>query len=234
MKTLFTSIFALLVCYSFGQADLKVQTNEIAQVNDMENLMRSLSYSSNRSEELNVMDVEGSAYLDEEFKEGNVILTTGVSYRGIPLRYNVYNDLIEFRNRNGEVYNINNPEGIKELTIGDAKFVYITTDKYGKIFADVVTEGKVNLLKQYRMTLLPAKPAETHRKAQAPRFENLPPRFLVQYETGTSQSFKNKKELLKLLNSESSKVNELIRTKKLSVHREADLKQIISFYNSFQ
>jgi hypothetical protein len=233
MKQILTA-FALVLClYSFGQNDLKVQTDEIAQISDMENLLRALNYSSlsGFTEE----DIEGSAYLDEQFDSGTVSLNTGIKYADIPLRYNVYNDQIEFRSRNGQMFNINNPESIRELTIGKTKFIYsdcIQNNKEKKFFAEVILEGNVSLIKHHRIKLQAAKPAETHKAAQAPRFVRIPSEFYI-LRNQESKYFKNEKELLLLLSDKSKELKEMIKKEKLSVHAEKDLVQIINFYNSF-
>lgn len=232
MKLFTTSLFILCFLYSFGQADLHVQTNEIAQINDLENMLRSMNYIA--STEFTEEDIEGSAYLDEQFINGTVTLTTGVVYSNIPLRYNAYNDLIEFRGRSNEIFNINNPDGIRELTIGESKFIYtgsFDNKQNKKIFAEVITEGTITLLKHHRINLMAAKPAQTHKPAQAPKFIKASSEFLLKKEDGNAWLFKNEKELLGLL-SNKEKIKELIKKEKLSIHKENDLKRIIEFHNS--
>jgi len=232
MKLLFTAFALLLTVCSFGQAGLNVKTDEIGQVNAMENLLRALSYTN--SYEIKEAEVEGIAYLDENFTDGVVVLTTGAKYADIPLRYNVYNDLIEFKNRKGEVFNINNPSSINELTIGSSKFVYVNfihSNKEKQLFAEVIAEGKASLLKHHRLSLQPAKQAETHRAAQPPKFVKVPSEYLIKKEGGNVQLIKTKKELLTMLTDKSKAINDMMAREKLSVKVESDLKRIVDFYN---
>jgi len=233
MKHLFT-IFAILFCtLSYGQADLYVTTDEISQVNDLENLVR--AWNTNNNKETILENIEGSAYLDENFTDGDVFLATGDKYSKIPLRYNVYNDQIEFKSNSGIVYNINNPESLRELTIGKSRFIYTdckSKKKEIKMFTEVIKEGKVSLLKHHRIKLMPSKPAETHRDAQSPRFVNIPSEYLIQMADGKAQLFRNKKELLNILFYKSKEINELISREKLSTTKEDELIRIIDFYNS--
>jgi hypothetical protein len=62
MKLYITVFASLLSIYSFAQPNLNVQTNERAQVNDLENIVREWNFTN--SLKLNVEDVEGSAYLN--------------------------------------------------------------------------------------------------------------------------------------------------------------------------
>lgn len=232
MKLLITAFALFLTVCSFGQANLYVKTDEIGQVNAMENLLRALSYSN--SLEVKEADFEGVAYLDTNFIDGVVVLTTGAKYSDIPLRYNVFNDLIEFKNPKGEVFNINNPTSINELIIGSSKFIYVNfihSSKEKHLFAEVLSEGKASLLKHHRLSLQPAKQAETHRAAQPPKFVKIPSEYLIKKEGGNVQLIKSKKELLLMLTDKSKEINDMIAREKLSVKVESDLKQIVDFYN---
>lgn len=232
MKT-FITIFALfLSLYSYAQPDLNVQTNERAQVGDLENIVR--AWSLNNTLELKEDDVEGSAYLNDEFINGTVSLNTGMKYTNIPLRYNVYNDLIEFRSTNGKVYNINNPEAIKELLIGDSKFIYNDCKLHKKnerLFVEVISESGTSLLKRHRMKLNPPQKAETHKPAKPYMLVSMPSEYLIRKSDGTAYLFKSKKELLMLLSDKSEKIDELIKQQKLSVNNEKDLATIVKYYN---
>ena len=184
--------------------------------------------------EMKAEDVEGSAYLDEQFIVGVVALSTGVKYSGIPLRYNVYNDLIEFRNNSGKVFNINNPEAISELSIGDSKFIYTDCKLHKnnkKLFTEVISEGDISLLKHHRIKLKPAKQAEIHKPAQPPMLVKMPSEYLIKKSDGNAQLFRNKKELLMLLSDKSEEINELIKQQNLSINEEKDLVTIVGYYN---
>ncbi|HET6556497.1 MAG TPA: hypothetical protein VFG54_04225 [Prolixibacteraceae bacterium] len=232
MKPLFTALALFFCLLSFGQATLSVQTNEIAQVNTMENLLRELSYT--RELEPKVENIEGSVYLNEEFIDGTVALTTGANYSKIPLRYNVYNEEIEFRNTRGQLFNINNPEGIQALTIGESKFIYTECKlkkENKKLFVEVLSEGNVSLLKHHRLKLMPAKNAQTHTAAQPPKLVKIPSEYMIKTLEGSTMIFKNEKELLNLLADKREAISALIDQQKLSVNKEEDLIKIMDYYN---
>lgn len=232
MKLHFTAIALFVSVFSFAQANLSVKTNEIAQVNDFENLLRELSFT--RFSETKVENIEGTAYLEEKFIIGIVTLTNGSKYADIPLRYNVYNEEIEFRGQNGKEFNINNPESIRELTIGDSKFIYTDCKLHKEnkmLFAEVLSEGKVSLLKHHRVKLVAAKPAESHKAAQPPRLVKASPEYLIRKEDGSTQYFRNEKELVNLLADKSEEIQKLMKVQKLSVHKEEDIIAIVDFYN---
>lgn len=233
MKFLFTTLALFVSIFTFAQATLSVRTNEVAQANDLENLLRELSYT--RNEEPKVENIEGSVYLNEEFVDGTVALTTGEKYSNIPLRYNIYNDEIEFRNTRGQLFNINNPDVIQNLTIGETKFIYIEyklKKENKKLFAEVLSEGDVSLLKHNRLKLMPSQQAQLHKEAQPPRLVKIPSEYLIRKADGSAQLFNNEKELLTILADKGEKINSLIDQQKLSVNKEDDLIKIINYYNS--
>jgi len=233
MKHSITLIAILLVVFCHAQQpSLKTPVDMVDQVSNMENLIRALSFQT--SMETKVENIEGSAYLNEQFENGDVLLSNGAKYTNIPLRYNVYNDQIEFRNHSGKVYNINNPGSIRALSIGSSRFIYtecVRNKKKQNVFAEVISEGKVSLLKHHRLKIQQAKATQTHQESQAPRFVKIPSEFLIKKTDGTTQYVKNEKELLSLLADKRAEIVELIRGERLSVNDEKDLKRIVEFYN---
>lgn len=232
MKQLLAIILMLINLSIYAQPNLNVRTDEIAQVNELENIVRQFNYT--RNLEAKAINVEGSAYLDEQFVEGIVTLTNGASYHKIPLRLNVYNEEIEFRNPQGKIFNINNPASIRELVIGETKYIYTdvrTHHETQKVLAEVIEEGNVSLLKHHRIRLTEGRSEQTHRAAQPPRLVRMPSEYLIHYAVENTRPIKNEKELLLAIPAKREQVKELIDREKLSVKNEQDLVRIIRFLN---
>ncbi|MBL7966444.1 MAG: hypothetical protein JNK09_05545 [Prolixibacteraceae bacterium] len=214
------------------QPNLHTPVDMVDNVSNIENLIRALSFPSNM--ETTEAAIEGNAYLNDEFSEGTVALLNGTDYKNIPLRYNIYNNQIEFRNKAGKIYNINNQAELRQVTIGSSKFEFIQNVRgksKSQFFAEVLTEGNVVLLKHHRIKIQPAKPAQTHQEAKAPTFVKMPSEYMIRRSNGDIRQFKNQKELLSLLADKNEPVEELIRRKNLSVAKESDLIKIVRFYN---
>lgn len=203
-----------------------------AMTNNMENLLRALNYNTNI--ERTADDIEGSAYLREEFLDGRVTLEN-VEYNHIPLRYNVYNDLVEFKSNNGEVYNINNPDVVEEIVIGDKRYRYLTCvlqKEEVKLFAELLCDGTVKLYKHHRMRIQPARAGGTHTKPQPPRFVNVAPLYVVENPGVGVRVLNNKKELFAVFGDKSAQIKKFMKDRSLSVKQEADLVKIIEFVSS--
>lgn len=232
MKFSFTAFALTISIFSFGQGYLNAGSNEVEKVKDMQKFMSALSI--NRNVSSKEANIEGSAYLNEQFINGVVALTNGTNYTDIPLRYNAYNEEIEFSDNNGNRFNINNPENIREVTIGESKFIYTDCKlkkENKKIFAEVLAEGKISLLKHYRIKYLPAKEAESYKAPQPPRFVIAPSEYMIRKSDGYTQIFRNKNELLMLLSDKKEVISVLIKQQKLSINDEKDLATIIGYYN---
>lgn len=232
MKFSFTTFAMIIAVSGFGQGFLNAGSGEIEQVKDMQKFMSDLSL--NKKVQSQDAIIEGSAYLEEEFVNGVVALTNGTSYADIPLRYNAYNEEMEFRDNNGNRFNLDNRETIREITIGKSKFIYTVCklkNENKKIYAEVLTQGTVSLLKHYRINYMPAKEAESYKAPQPPRLVKAPSEYLIQKADGSTQVFKNKKELLKLLSAKSGKIDKFIDQQKLSFRNEDDLISIVAYYN---
>ena len=53
--------------------------------------------------ELSFVDVVGSPFANDEFLKGNVILNNDDEYENVPLKYNIYNDELYFKNAKDEM-----------------------------------------------------------------------------------------------------------------------------------
>jgi len=234
MRTIAFLILSLTVLSStHGQADLNVRTDEIMQVNSLENLMRALSHIDALTP-LNY-EVEGSAYYCDSFQLASVILSSGVEYKNVPIRYNIYNDKMEFQNSKGVAYNINNPSAVSEILINDGpKFSYvhyISKGKSSEFFVEIIADGKARLLKKHAITLIPAQPAGTHTEAKPPKLVPRPSDYYIQIGTVDPLPFKNSKQLIDILSEYSSAINFSPLTPQLSKNREESFVEIVNYFN---
>lgn len=234
MKLLLIAGLLISVNVVFAQEpNLSTPVDVGAMTNNMENLLRALNYNTNI--ERTADDIEGSAYLREEFLDGRVTLENGVEYNHIPLRYNVYNDLVEFKSSNGEVYNINNPDVVEGIVIGDKIYRYLTCEvqkEEVRVLAELLFDGTVKLYKHYRMRIQPGRVAGTHTKAQPPKFVNTPSLFVVEIPGTGLEVINGKKELFAVFGDKSAQIKKFMKDRGLSVKQEADLVKIIEFVSS--
>lgn len=104
--------------------------------------------------ELKPSDYKGSPYLNNNFLNGYIIMNDTVQYKDVPLRYNIFNEQIEYKISDTSYLAIYNPESISEVMIDGKKFIY--TDKRKKRFKtkgfyEVLYDGDFKLLVKYHV-----------------------------------------------------------------------------------
>lgn len=112
--------------------------------------------------------VDGSPYdLSDSFLVSTVFTHTH-QYTNVSLRYNIYQDIMEYR-QNGKMYALNPRVDIKKIITSMTTYLVQPYEEAGKIklgFFNVVDSGNISLLKKKRIRLEP--------KADAKAYDNGP------------------------------------------------------------
>ena len=182
-----------------------------------------------KMEKFDITSVEGSPYLNNEFIKGELVTIDSVQYAGIPLRYNIYNDVIEFKKNDLEL-ELNNNFQLLYAIIDDAVFVKA---KNQEGYFTVQSSGPVYLLEKMNIRYSDAKAASGYRPATLPSFKNLDSDYYIQKKLGEEATVvKNEAELLEQLSDKKEELKVFIKNEKLKVSRGEDLVEIIEYYNS--
>ena len=105
--------------------------------------------------------VVGTPYLSEDFVIGDVYDNKG-KYAGVPMRYNIYEDQIEFK-QNGQLYILDPQPKIKKVDLDHRTFVVSQYEYRGKTrpgYFFLLDSGKVILM---------SKKVVTYREQQPPK-----------------------------------------------------------------
>ena len=148
MKRLLLVLFASLLCagYVFSQIS-QSSMYEVKRAIDLMNLNR--AHRGDLKSMLTETDIQGSPYLNDEFIEGSVYTTSKTRYEGVSLRYNIFNDDIEFRSDDGQVMVLAVPEVIEKVEFGDYQFEYIfyfISNKTRRGYFALLEEGKARCI----------------------------------------------------------------------------------------
>lgn len=184
---------------------------------------------------LNENDIEGSPYLNDAFINGTIYTTSKTQYLNIPLRFNIYNDNLEFKTPDDAVMSIAVPEIVESAEFGEYKMCYIPytiTKKIKRGFLIELVNGKVSLY---------AKPEVLYKKPQepAPYKEAEPAKFLPKADSyflrvGKEEARKitGKKDLVQSFPDHQKDVTDFIKKNKINPAKESDLIELTNFYNS--
>lgn len=179
-------------------------------------------------------DIEGSPYLNEDFVSGEVILNDSIYYTGIPLRYNMYSDRIEFKNNAGQVLEVDLTAYSAVFNFGQYHFIsteYLERGKPKLGILEVLSEGRVQLYKQYDVHFKPATEVKGYQDAQPNRFVRQNDEYLYAIDRGKPASIRNTKALMEILTPFYPEIEEFKKSEKLKLKKEADLIRLIEFCN---
>ncbi len=183
---------------------------------------------------LNEKDIKGSPYLNAEFTLGTVYTNKNVHYTKIPLRYNIYNDVIEFKLQNDSVFAISNPEIIRQIEIAGETFFYYRTAYNKAGYFSVKHAGEVQLLSKYNVAFKDAVPAAAFAQATPPTFQPRANTFFIKLKDELPVSIAKKNDLKKIFGKQSDKMLSFIKKEKLNIREEEDLLKLLVFINEMK
>ncbi len=218
----------------FINVNLYAQTTyEILQAVDFFNINKLESGDWKRI--LTESDIEGSPYLDDEFVEGSVFMTSKVQFVGLPLRYNIFNDQVEFRTKDETVQVLSVPEVIEKVEFGQTTLEYSVYSNLNKIkrgFFVVLEKGKATLYSRPRVNFEDAKKAAAYSDAKPPRFIKRPDEYYIRLGKEPAELIARKKDLEGLFTDHEKEMLEFLNNNKINTNRPEDLVKVVQYYNS--
>jgi hypothetical protein len=178
--------------------------------------------------------VEGTPYLEDTFVTGHVYSRYG-NYTGIPMRYNMYEDYIEFKQKD-LVYILDPDLMIKKIDMGAHVFVvenYEFKKKTQPGFLTLLDSGKVTLLSKKIVTFREQQPPKALESAPTPaQYSSLPDVYYYKVGEGTVMKIKNIKEMIESFPDKQNELTQFAKKEKLSHKKEEDLIKLERYYNN--
>ena len=179
-------------------------------------------------------DIEGSPYLNDEFMEGVVFTTSKTQYMGMPLRYNIFNDQVEFKAQE-QVQAIAAPETIEKIEMGDIKLVYAPYSLSKKIrrgYFIVEEEGVASLYRKPEIMFEEAKEPGAYKEAEPAQFKRKSDSYFIRIGKSPAQLVASKKDLEEAFPNHQKEIKQYIKDEKVKPRKEETLPGLIQFYNS--
>lgn len=178
-------------------------------------------------------DIEGSPYMNNDFINGNVFMNSKEQYVDVLLRYNIYNDQIEFKS--GEnIQSLSPPELIDKIELNGEIYEYIPYSlgkRIKKGFFIRLTEGKAQLYKRAEIQFKKAENAGAYKEAEPAKFIRKPDSFYVKIEEAQGQKVLKRKNLPELFPDKQAELTAFIKKNKVKINEE-DLLKLVEYYNS--
>lgn len=181
--------------------------------------------------------VRGSPYEKEEFTPGIVVAKSGKHYIGIPMRYNIYSDEIEYKFRERGVFAFGQPELLDSVYIGREKFVYGQYNAGNRTirgYFRVLTEKSPPLLQKMNVTIKPAESAQAYKDYVPPGFERARDDFYVNSSPGELIRINDKKDLSTLPGDHLSDIAQFIKSNRIKFTKPDDMVKLMEFYYSLK
>ena len=186
-------------------------------------------------EALTANEIEGSPFLNDEFIIGNVYTTTKQKYANIPLRYNIYNDQLEFKTPDEQIQAMATPETIEKAEIGSDILVYLPYINFKKVrkgFFTVLEEGKATLLIRKEIMFKKAEEAGAYKEAEPAKFVSKADTYFIRTGESPAKLVGKKKEILELFPDHAREIAAFIKKNKIKTNKPESLKQLVQYYNS--
>lgn len=181
-------------------------------------------------------NIDGSPYLNDEFEIGEVVLTDNSIFKEVLLRYNIYNDQMEFQDK-GETYAIGTGSDhlLRRITIGDDIFITSiysigTREKLG--FFSVLADGKVTLLRKHEMKLTDPVPAKPMQDPQPAKFVKKQDVYFLRIGEERIYEINNVKKMVAHLGDHQDELKTYTKKEKISSGDPDELAQLVNYYNS--
>lgn len=231
MKIQYLLLFLLLLKVNFLLAQVSVDY----QTQQTYDLFKRNEFLSGTSNNLDLSQIEGSPFLNDEFEIGTVYTTQKQEFVNVPLRYNIYNDQLEFKSPEGIIQALATPEILELAEFGDIQLVYesyILSKKTRKGFLILLAKGKASLYAKKEITFKEATIPAAYKDAEPPKFLKKSDEYLLKFGSNPAKLIGNKKDLIEAFPYNQDKVKSFISKNKIKTSKPESLTKLVNYYNS--
>jgi hypothetical protein len=179
--------------------------------------------------------IAGTPYMNEAFTEGEVIINDTIHFGKVPLRYNVFTDKMEFKNKQDRLMEIDYSAGNFSFLMDEHQFKVMAYQDKGESkngHLELLVDGEISLYRKYN-TVFEKKTEEKGFQENLPdRFVSQDPTYLIAAEGEMPETISRKKDLLQKLNQDDPKVAQYLKDNKLRMRSDDSIIDLITFYNN--
>lgn len=182
--------------------------------------------------------VNGTPFLDDDFKPGILELKDGKSSQEVQLRYNVATDLFEI-DYNNDTLTLNRPFDVRYIYLGEKKFIYdlhFTESESGKRngYFEIVEEGTISLFLKRNKKLSYDSFVSTYKGGGGTKEYYYVDKISYFCRIDKSEPFlvKSSKSFLNGLTQHKSEMKSFIKSNKIKFKKKTDLVLLVEYYNS--
>ncbi|HYQ59145.1 MAG TPA: hypothetical protein VEP89_17505 [Draconibacterium sp.] len=180
-------------------------------------------------------NIDGSPYLNEEFIEGTIYTYQKVQFEGIPLRYNIYLDDLEFRTPDNDILALATPEIVEKAVVGEYNLSYIPymlANRMKRGYFILLKEGDLSLYARPVISFQEAEAAGAYAEAQPAKYVEQPNDYYLRFGMDAAIKIETKKDLENAFSDHQKEIESFIKKNKVKPNKEDKLIALVEYYNS--
>lgn len=230
MKKLF---FLLLISYSFIS---NLYSQDTYQLKEAWDFFRSHQLQTGDwRTDLTNENIQGSPYLNSDFINGIIFTSSKFQYIDVPLRYNIFNDELEFKTAENEIQAIASPEIIERVEFGNYKLVYTSyshLDKRDQGFLQLLINGNASLYVKSEVIFQEPTEAAAYKEPGPAKYINKSDSYYIKVGNEIPQKVRGKKEIIELFQKHENEIAHFIKENKIKLRNSESLKELVKYYNT--
>ncbi|RCW33308.1 hypothetical protein DFO77_11373 [Marinilabilia salmonicolor] len=178
--------------------------------------------------------IKGSPFLNKEFSEGEVTMNDSIKFQGVPLRYNIHSDKMEFMTENNLILEVDNTTASYIFNVGDKIFKnksYHQNNQEKTGILQLLVDGKFKLYKKYTVDFEAATEAKGFQESEPNRFERKKDQYFISLPNKIPELITRKKDLIRVLEPEKPEIKKFIKDERIKTRSEEDLIKLIQHCN---
>lgn len=225
-------IFIIFSLYVFTQANAQV-SYEVRQAIDLFRTNKMVS--GDWKNWLEESDIEGSPYLNNKFVNGDVFMKNKQQYTDVPLRYNIYNDRVEFQSGENQISAIHPPEMVEKVELDGNEFEYISYalgKKTQRGYFLKLYDGKASLYSRLEVDYIQPVEPGAYKDPEPAKFVRKSDVYYIKVGEIQAQKVLKSKDIPDLFPDNQQKISDFVKKNKTKIKDPNEIIKVVKYYNS--
>ena len=179
--------------------------------------------------------IEGTRYLYDDFKNGDVYYDGKSKISQVPLRLNLHNDEFEYKEKDSD-FAFAEPYHIDKIVIEDEVFIYLNRSfdpdisgfvkRWNAELPSILTKMKIDFYKRVS--------GQAFVESKPDRFERDTDKHYIMQSENEIIKINSVKKLIKLLGDHSSELSKFAKEEKISADNGEELAKLLDYYHELE
>ncbi len=180
--------------------------------------------------------IDGTPYLNDDFVNGTLITSDSIIYRHVQLRYNIYEDEMEFFMADDAApRKISNPRSFLFFYLEDKVFVYLTFQENNRPrqgYFETFNKGYCQVLRRKHTVYAEPEELKAYSEGKPARFIERPNIYYLRFDNQIPEEIRlRRRNILQAFGERGDEIADFVRENNLSYRRIGDLVKMADYYN---